>query len=120
MHRCFFGGADAASAATTAALLRRAALVVGLHPDEATDAIVLSAVAARVPFAVVPCCVFARHFAARRVRGRRVTTHEDLCEYLQAQAPGTRRTSLPFPGKNEVVYHLGDYGLRCGECEERM
>ena len=80
------------------------------------------AVAARLPFAVVPCCVFARRFTARRVRGRACTTHADLCDYLQALAPGSRRAVLPFPGKNVVIYHLGgsDYVAtadQCGECE---
>ena len=80
------------------------------------------AVAARLPFAVVPCCVFARRFTARRVRGRACTTHADLCDYLQALAPGSRRAVLPFPGKNVVIYHLGgsDYVAgaadQCCEC----
>lgn len=34
--------------------------VVGMHPDQATDAIVDFALACSKPFAVVPCCVFAR------------------------------------------------------------
>ena len=34
--------------------------VVGLHPDEATEAIVDWALANGRSFAVVPCCVFAR------------------------------------------------------------
>lgn len=32
-------------------------LVVGMHPDEATDHIILYAVRHRVPFIVCPCCV---------------------------------------------------------------
>lgn len=31
-----------------------------MHPDEATDAIVAFALEQRKPFAIVPCCVFAR------------------------------------------------------------
>ena len=34
--------------------------VIGLHPDEATEAIVDCALAHNKPFAVVPCCVFPR------------------------------------------------------------
>ena len=45
----------------------RCALVVGLHPDEATDAIVDAALAAGKPFAVVPCCVFPSLFPHRRL-----------------------------------------------------
>ena len=56
------------------------------------------------------------------MRGRACTTHEDLCDYLQALAPGSRRAVLPFAGKNVVIYHLGgsDYAAaaeECGECE---
>lgn len=32
-------------------------LLLGMHPDEATDAIVVRAAEAGVPFAIVPCCV---------------------------------------------------------------
>lgn len=137
----------------------------------------------------MPCCVFARRFTARRVRGRACTTHEDLCDYLQAcgrmraegvvesgrrkaegagwraeagegggwevreragsgllgtrrgcayaiyrakrssnthsihaqaLAPGSRRATLPFAGKNVVIFHLGgsDYTTAAAECSE--
>lgn len=32
-------------------------LLVGMHPDEATDIIILEAGRRRVPYAVVPCCI---------------------------------------------------------------
>lgn len=32
-------------------------LLVGLHPDEATDVIIIEAAKKRIPFAIVPCCV---------------------------------------------------------------
>lgn len=32
-------------------------LVIGMHPDEATDQIVLYAIRHRVPFVVCPCCI---------------------------------------------------------------
>jgi len=32
-------------------------LLVGMHPDEATDVIITEAVKREIPFAVVPCCV---------------------------------------------------------------
>ncbi len=38
---------------------------MGLHPDQATDAILDAALALGKPFAVVPCCVFARLFPHR-------------------------------------------------------
>lgn len=40
--------------------LRASSLVIGMHPDQATDAVVDFAVEHRKSFAVVPCCVFPR------------------------------------------------------------
>lgn len=39
-------------------------LLVGMHPDEATDVIIVEAARRRVPFAVSPCCIkpFARAY----------------------------------------------------------
>ena len=44
-----------------------ASLVAGLHPDQAASEIVAFATARRVPFAVVPCCVYSVEFPFRRV-----------------------------------------------------
>eukprot|EP00958_Prasinococcus_capsulatus_P019446 scaffold2404_cov398-Prasinococcus_capsulatus_cf.AAC.12 len=41
-------------------LLDSVCLIVGLHPDQATDAIVDFALEKRIPFAVVPCCTYHR------------------------------------------------------------
>jgi hypothetical protein len=38
---------------------------VGLHPDEPSGDIAQVALAHRVPFAIVPCCVFAPRFPER-------------------------------------------------------
>ena len=85
---------------------QRAKLVLGMHPDEVTETIVDAALAARTPFAVVPCCVFSRLFPHRRLpSGQFVTTHAQLCEYLRAKDPEhIRITTLPFAGKSTVVY----------------
>ena len=40
--------------------LQSCSLVLGLHPDQATDSIVDFALQFGKPFAVVPCCVFPR------------------------------------------------------------
>ena len=40
--------------------LQACSLVIGLHPDQATDSIVDFAMQFGKPFAVVPCCVFPR------------------------------------------------------------
>ncbi|EGD75894.1 hypothetical protein PTSG_00604 [Salpingoeca rosetta] len=82
-----------------------ASVVVGLHPDQAAEHLVKFALRHRKPFAVVPCCVYAREFPTRRLpNGKRVHTHLQLVEYLQSLAPGIVRVELPFEGKNVCLY----------------
>jgi hypothetical protein len=99
---------DASSSARIVAAARPD-LVVALHPDECTEEVVDAALAASLPFAVVPCCVFSRLFAGRRLpsTGERVRTHGQLCEFLAAKAVGTERAVLGFAGKPDVVFHRG-------------
>lgn len=87
-------------------LLATSSAVVALHPDEATDAIVDTAVEKRIPFVIVPCCVFYRLFPHRRKPGSRdpVSTHADLLDYLAAKDVTIQRTKLPFDGANTVLW----------------
>ena len=111
---------EAMDAEATFACLERAmaecSVVLGMHPDQATECVVDFALERGKPFAVVPCCVYSREFPARRRPatperprgGGAVTTHAHLVEYLLAKAPGTcRSATLPFGGMNTVVYSLG-------------
>mmetsp|Transcript_18358 Transcript_18358/g.59759 ORF Transcript_18358/g.59759 Transcript_18358/m.59759 type:complete len:379 (+) Transcript_18358:8-1144(+) len=82
-------------------------IVVGLHPDEATESIVEFAIARNLPFAVVCCCVFPKLFPFRLVGQEPVVQRPQLIEYLTAKAgPGTRTAHLAFEGANVVVYRL--------------
>jgi hypothetical protein len=47
-------------------VLVRSSVVVGLHPDGATDAIVEFALQTGKPFAIIPCCIFSKQFPNRR------------------------------------------------------
>lgn len=85
-------------------LLKNCTAIVALHPDEATETIVDTAVANRIPFCVVPCCVFCRLYPHRRNNGNLVSTYDDLLDYLQAKDPSIRRSLLPFYGKNIVLW----------------
>jgi hypothetical protein len=59
---------------------------------EATEPIVDWAVRARVPLAVVPCCVFGRLFPDRRRRdGAPVTSYDDFVGYLRARVEDAGR-----------------------------
>ena len=87
------------------ALLQDCRAIVALHPDEATDAIVDTAVQCQIPFVIVPCCVFCRLFPHRRMpSGEMVSTYPQLLDYLQAKHPSIQRTTLPFVGANTVLY----------------
>lgn len=96
------------SAAPTQQLWADATLVVGMHPDEATEPIVDACLRAAKPFAIVPCCVFPTSNAHRRLAdGQPVRSHEEFCLYLRAKHPAIMRTELPFAGRNTVLYYLG-------------
>jgi hypothetical protein len=90
-------------------LLRQASALIALHPDEATADIVEAAVKYRIPFMVVPCCVFARLYPDRRMsNGRPVNTYEDLLEYLQEMDGSIQRSALPLEGRNIVLWSTFD------------
>ena len=87
---------DDAWCAANAGLLADASVIVGMHSDEATEAIVATAVRHRKPFAVVPCCVFPSS-------GERLT-YDQWLDYLQRIHPAIQRTFLSFRGKNCVLW----------------
>jgi hypothetical protein len=60
-------------------------VVLGLHPDQATEPIVRACLQARKPFAVVPCCVFPDTNTHRRTPGGApVRSLGQFVEYLVA------------------------------------
>ena len=82
-------------------------VLVGMHPDQATEAIVDAALALGKPFAVVPCCVFPELFPDRRKPdGGEVRAYVDFVEYLRAKDPEIRIGYLPFEGRSRVLYKL--------------
>ena len=93
-----------------ALLVAGCSVVVGLHPDQAAAEIVAFAAERRIPFAVVPCCVYGYYFPQRRLPGGRpVRTYDDLVAWCLANGPpGTKVAELDFEGKNKVVFWAGD------------
>ena len=87
-------------------LIEELGLVVGMHPDEATEPLVDHALLAGEPFAVVPCCVFAAQNPQRRLQdGSPVHSYEQFVAYLKEKAPGRILSeTLPFAGRNLVLY----------------
>ncbi|KAI9912114.1 hypothetical protein PsorP6_008980 [Peronosclerospora sorghi] len=86
-------------------LVEQASLIIGMHPDEATEAILDAAIKFSKPFAVVPCCVFGQKFPHRRLAdGSKVLSYKNLIEYLIAKHPNIEKAFLPFDGKNLVLF----------------
>ncbi|KAG6947586.1 hypothetical protein JG688_00015477 [Phytophthora aleatoria] len=86
-------------------LVEQASLLLGMHPDEATDSIFDVAIKFNKPFAVVPCCVFGQKFPGRRLLdGSKVLSYENMVEYLTAKHPEIEKAFLPFDGKNLVLF----------------
>jgi hypothetical protein len=107
-------------------LLKSACVIVGFHPDQATEPCIDLALSMRIPFVVCPCCVFPTQFPQRMLHGRSVSSYDDFLRYLRQKHPCMRMGKLKFESKavgdgagqarNTVLYMLPeDYSL-CSTC----
>ena len=71
-------------------------LVVGLHPDEATEHVIIKAIKYNKSFAIVPCCVFP-------IDGKK-RSEINWIEYLASLAPNIKEAELPINGARKVLY----------------
>ncbi|KAF8985743.1 hypothetical protein BGZ46_002122 [Entomortierella lignicola] len=90
-------------------VLQSASILIGMHPDQATEPIVDMALKHGKPFAVVPCCVFAHENPQRRLlNGGEVNTTLEFVQYLMEKASSydmcVSKEFLPFDGMNIVVF----------------
>ncbi|KAF1329131.1 hypothetical protein FI667_g6262, partial [Globisporangium splendens] len=100
---------DDATIAAHPELFANCSMLLGMHPDEATEVIVDTALARRKPFAIVPCCVMSRQFPDRKCAdGTPVATYEAFVTYLKEKDSRIQTAFLPFSGRNQVLY-LFDY-----------
>jgi hypothetical protein len=76
--------------------LRPFDLIVGLHPDEATEHLLRAAIALGKDFAIVPCCVFPIDGVKR--------SEETWREYLTSLSTDIITARLPVDGANIVLY----------------
>ncbi|KAI9350802.1 hypothetical protein BDR26DRAFT_851532, partial [Obelidium mucronatum] len=84
-------------------------ILVGFHPDQATDAIVNVGLEKRIPWVVVPCCVFPRLFPHRVWPGIKegpVDTTDKLIDWIKAKNAGICEARLDFEGRNRVLFNL--------------
>lgn len=80
-------------------------LVVGLHPDEATESIMDLSLVAGLACCLVPCCVFSALSPHRRLKnGCAPVNYEDFCRFLCEKSDTILTSHLPFAGKNKVLY----------------
>lgn len=86
-------------------------LIIGLHADGATEAIVDAALKYNKPFVVVPCCVFPSFFPSRTIlvesKTVPVRTHEQFCLFLLRKDPRFVMEELPFDGRNIAIWWDG-------------
>ena len=78
-------------------------LLVGMHPDEATDVIITESAKRRIPFAIVPCCIkttdtvfFGNHNHNEWVH------HLDM--YARKLGFNTNKKQLKMTGKNIMMW----------------
>jgi len=100
---------DVIDATTAIDLILSAKLVVGFHPDQATDYIIELAEVLVIPYCIVPCCVFPSEFPNRQLSdGRQVRYYSELLIYLQEKARNLQTAKLDFhftdTAKNIALY----------------
>ena len=92
-------------------------LVVGFHPDQATDPAIDLAKELNVNYCIVPCCVFPREFPNRLIKPkydegdafdpRVVRSYNELIQFLQEKyTPHTAKLGFHFAesAKNLCLY----------------
>ena len=111
------------------AAIEKSSLLVGMHADSATEAIVDAALHYQKPFVVVPCCVFPNLFPHRTIPMHnlavtvdetednnppatplaqvQVRSYEDFCQYLLLKDDRFNCSVLPFPGRNLAIWWDG-------------
>jgi len=91
--------------------IRTCGLIAGMHPDQATDAIIDTALHIGTSFAILPCCVMPKLFPNRiqKRSGHPVRSYNTFCQYLQDKAPAPEAVFqvdyLPFLGRNKIIYY---------------
>ena len=86
-------------------LIKGCSLIIGMHPDEATVDIVDVALAKKINFAVVPCCVFHNKFPDRKLKnGKDVVEYPDIIQFILEKDDSLKIDFLNIKGRNKVIY----------------
>ena len=108
----YFDSKTVAQDATLRTAVQNAQLLIGMHADSATEAIVDIALEYEKPFVVVPCCVFPNFFSHRKIVKEDgvsypVRSYDDFCDYLVQKDARFKRSVLPFEGRNIAIWWDG-------------
>jgi len=94
-------------------LITKTKLIVGFHPDQATEAIIDMALLLQIPFCIVPCCVFPCEFPNRKIKREdgtftKVRDYHTFLEYLRNKDERIKVDQLDFQftetARNVVLY----------------
>lgn len=101
-------------------LIQNCNMIIGVHSDEATECIIDIAVSQRIPFCIVPCCIFNNLYPDRKVLLPNlhetnnstscevmygpVQNYDDFVRYLKSKHANIKQDVLPFHGRNIVLY----------------
>eukprot|EP01089_Gocevia_fonbrunei_P010997 TRINITY_DN24040_c0_g1_i1.p1 TRINITY_DN24040_c0_g1~~TRINITY_DN24040_c0_g1_i1.p1 ORF type:complete len:351 (+),score=53.81 TRINITY_DN24040_c0_g1_i1:33-1085(+) len=93
-------------------IFSNSSILIGMHPDEATQPILEYALAHDKPFAIVPCCVFPNLFPRSLENGKQVVEYDDFvtwCLETAKKASDANKwnvvsTTLGFLGRDIVIY----------------
>jgi len=86
-------------------LISRSSLIIGMHPDEATDYIIDIAAKNNKKFAVVPFCVFPKIFTGRFLKnGEFVSDYPKYIKFIQEKVPEHKVHFLEIVGRNKIIY----------------
>ena len=86
-------------------LIDGCSLIIGMHPDEATVDIVDVALAKKINFAVVPCCVFHNKFPDRKLKnGKDVVEYPDIIQFILEKDDSLKTDFLNIKGRNKIIY----------------
>lgn len=100
---------DVLGDATLMGIIDHSSLVVGVHSDEVTEAIIEIAIYLRKPFVLVPCCLFSHLYPERKtLEGEEVRSYEEFIVYLKQKHVKIEQAELPFEGRNILLY-CSDY-----------
>ena len=86
-------------------LINKSSLIIGMHPDEATDFIIDIAMKNNKSFAVVPCCVFPKIFVNRFLKnGEFVSDYPKYIKFIEEKIPEYKVDFLEIIGRNKIIY----------------